>query len=249
VNWQPPAPLDASNAARALGITDASATTYDLKAETDLYAEAGIGAKLASELRGGLTAWGRYAYNQLDDTAIGSTSLVSNYNFDRGRAGGLEASLDLRVGPWLSGFANASYGIAEGQGISSAKFLFDADALADHSWQTLDHAQTLTANAGATVRDGRFVVSGLVAYGSGLRTGPTNNEHVPGHVRGDVSMQYTFVPHGYPIKVGVDVINVADARYAYRIGNGFVGSSYGAPRTVFLTLSLPFAAEPHHKGE
>ncbi len=249
VNWQPPAPLDATNAARALGITTPSAAAYDLKAETDLYAEAGVASRLATQLRAGLTAWGRYAYDQLDDTAIGSTSLVSNYNFDRGRAAGLEASLDLRVGPWLSGFANASYGLAEGKGIASAKFLFDAAALADQTWQTLDHAQTLTANGGATVRDGRFVLTGLVAYGSGLRTGPTNNEHVPGHVRGDLSMSYTFVPHAYPIKVGVDVINVADARYAYRIGNGFVGSSYGAPRTVFLSLSLPFAAEPHHTGE
>ncbi len=248
VNWQPPAPLDATNAARALGI-NTSSEAYDLKAETDLYAEGGIATRLVNQLRGGLTAWGRYAYNQLDDVAIGSTSLISNYNFDRGRAGGLEASLDMRVGPWLSGFANASYGIAEGQGISSAKFLFDAEALADHSWQTLDHAQTLTANGGATVRDGRFVITGLVAYGSGLRTGPSNNEHVPGHVRGDISMSYTFVPHAYPIKVGMDVINVADARYAYRIGNGFVGSSYGAPRTVFLTLSIPLASEPHHTGE
>ena len=247
VNWQPPAPLDATNAARALGIT--TATAYDLKAETDLYAETGLATKLSKYLRGGLTVWGRYAYDQLDDTAIGSTSLVSNYNFDRGRAGGLEASVDMRVGPWLSGFANASYGFAQGQGIASAKFLFDDAALADHSWQTLDHAQTLTANAGATVRDGRFVIAGLLAYGSGLRTGPTNNEHVPGHVRGDISMNYTFVPHAYPVKVGIDVINVADDRYAYRIGNGFVGSSYGAPRTVFLTLSLPFAPEPHHTGE
>lgn len=249
VNWQPPAPLDATNAARALGITDTNGEKYDLKAETDLYAEAGIAAKLLTQLRGGLTVWGRYAYDQLDDVTIGSTSLVSNYNFDRGRAAGLEGSLDLRVGPWLSSFANASYGFAQGQGIASAKFLFTADELADQTWQTLDHAQTLTANAGATVRDGRFTITGLVAYGSGLRTGPSNNEHVPGHVRGDVSMDYTFTPHAYPVKVAVDVINVADAHYAYRIGNGFVGSSYGAPRTVFLSLSLPFSPEPHHKGE
>jgi hypothetical protein len=249
VNWQPPSPLDATNAARALGITTVGAASYDLKAETDLYSETGLATKLSNYLSSELTVWGRYAYDQLDDTAIGSTSLVSNYNFNRGRAGGLEGSVDMRVGPWLSGFANASYGFAEGQGIASAKFLFDAATLANNGWQSLDHAQTLTANAGATLRDGRFVLSGVVAYGSGLRTGPTNNEHVPGHVRGDVSMQYTFAPHAYPVKVGIDVINVADDHYAYRIGNGFVGSSYGAPRSVFFTLSLPFAPEPHHAGE
>ena len=61
-------------------------------------------------------------------------------------------------------------------------------------------------------------------------------------------MQYQFVTREYPIRVGVDVINVANAHYAYRIANGFVGSSYGAPRTVFLSLSIPLASEPHHGG-
>ena len=135
------------------------------------------------------------------------------------------------------------------RGISSAKYLFSAEALADDTWQALDHAQLWTGNGGATVRDGRFSLSSLVAFGSGLRTGPGNDRHVPGHVRTDVSMAYTFTPRAYPVRVAIDIINVLDARYAYRIANGFVGSSYGAPRTVFLSLSVPLAAEPHHAGE
>jgi hypothetical protein len=223
--------------------------TYDLKPETDAYSELGVSSRLVSELRGGLTAWGRYAWNQLDDTAIGSTSLLSNYNFSRGRAAGLEGSLDLRVGPWLSAFGNVSYGFAEGNGISSAKYLFTADELAATGWQTLDHAQTLTGNAGATVRDGRYSITALAQYGSGLRTGPANDQHVPGHLVADLSQQYTFVTGGYPVRVGIDILNLFDAHYAFRIANGFVGSSYGAPRTVFVTLSLPLAPEPHHPGE
>lgn len=240
VNWLPPAPLDASNAARALGI---AAGPYDVKPETNFYAETGLASRIGKALRAGAVAWGRYAFNQLDDTSIGSTGIVSNYNFERGRAGGVEVNADVRVGPWLSAFANASLGFAQGRGIASAKFLFDAEALAESGWQQLDHAQTLTANGGVTIRNGRFEISGLVAYGSGLRTGASNTAHVPGHVRGDVAMRYSFAPGGYPIRVGVDVINVADARYAYRIANGFVGSSYGAPRSVFLSLSVPLAAE------
>jgi outer membrane cobalamin receptor len=248
--WQPPSPLDATSAARALGVVPPDQPVrYDLKPETDFYAETGIAARLISELRGGLNIWGRYAWNQLDDTAIGSTSLLSNYNFDRGRAGGVEASLDLRVGPWLSAFANGSLGIAQGQGISSATYLFTPDELADHSWQQLDHAQTWTANGGATIRDHRFTATALAQYGSGLRTGPSNNEHVPGHVRVDVSTNYTFETSGYPFRLGVDIINLFDDHYAYRIANGFVGSSFGAPRSVYLTLSLPLAREPHHPGE
>jgi len=248
--WQPPQPLDATSAARALGVVPpGQPITYDLEPETDVYAETGIATRLVSELRGGLNAWGRLAWNQLDDTAIGSTSLLSNYNFERGRAGGVEASLDLRVGPWLSAFANTSLGFAQGQSISSAKYLFTPEDLANHAWQTLDHAQTWTANGGATIRDRRFTATALAQYGSGLRTGPANNQHVPGHVRVDVSTQYTFETGGYPVRVGVDIINLFDAHYAYRIANGFVGSSYGAPRSVYLTLSLPLAREPHHPGE
>lgn len=246
INWQPPAPLDAANAARALGIEPGP---YDVTPETGFYGEAGLTARFGKMLRAGGVAWGRYVLDQLDETAIGSTGIDSNYNLKRGRAAGVELSLDLRVGPWLSGFANASLGVAQGRDIASAKFLFDAEALAETGWQTLDHAQTLTANGGATIRDGRFELSGIAAYGSGLRTGPTNMAHVPGHVRADLAMRYTFVPSGYPIRVGIDVINVADVHYAFRIGNGFVGSSYGAPRSVFVSLSLPLAREPHHAGE
>ncbi|HEX5062245.1 MAG TPA: TonB-dependent receptor, partial [Kofleriaceae bacterium] len=246
VMWLPPSPLDAASAARALGVVPADQpVTYDLKPETDLYSEVGILARLSKLLRGGLTAWGRYSYNQLDDTAIGSTSLDSNYNFKRGRAAGLEGSLELRVGPWLSGFANASLGFAQGRGIASATFLFSPDDLADNTWQSLDHAQTWTGNAGATVRDGRFTVTGMFTYGSGLRTGPANDQHVPGHLVADLSSQYTFVAREYPIRLGIDIENLFDRRYAFRIGNGFVGSSYGAPRSVFVSLSIPLATEPH----
>ncbi len=250
VLWQPPSPLDAANAARALGVVPAGEMVqYDLEPETDVFGEVGVVSRLANPLRVGLTGWGRYAWNQLDDTAIGSTSLLSNYNFERGRAAGLEGSVELRVGPWLTAFGNGSLGTAEGQGIASAKYLFTADELANKAWQQLDHAQTWTANAGATVRQDNFTLTTSLAYGSGLRTGPTNTAHVPGHVVVDESMQYTFEAHGYHVRVAADVLNVFDAHYAYRIGNGFVGSSYGAPREVFLSLTLPLAAEPHHAGE
>lgn len=99
------------------------------------------------------------------------------------------------------------------------------------------------------MRDGRFTLSGTVSYGSGLRTGPDNNAHVPGHLVTDLSAQYTFLPRAYPFRVGLDIVNLFDERYAFRIANGFVGSSFGAPRSVFVTLSIPLAKEPHHEGE
>jgi outer membrane receptor protein involved in Fe transport len=99
------------------------------------------------------------------------------------------------------------------------------------------------------VREGRFSASALAAYGSGLRTGPSNDQHVPGHLTVDLTTQYTFVAREYPIRLAVDVENLFDDHYAFRIGNGFVGSSFGAPRTVYVSLSVPLASEPHAEAK
>lgn len=243
VLWQPPAPLDAANAARVLGVVPADTTVpYDIKAETDLFGEVGLDWRVVQALRLGAVAWARYAWNQLDDTAIGSTNLIANYNFDRGRAVGVEGKLDVSLNYLLSAFANVSWEIAEGQGIASAKYLFTPDQLADRSWQTLDHAQTLTANVGLTLHEHGASFTALAAYGSGLRTGPNNNQTVPAHVRVDTTLQYAFEQLPLHPLVALDVINLFDANYAYRIANGFVGSSYAAPRSVFLRIAVPLGA-------
>ncbi len=242
VNFEPPAPLDIGNAARALGvIAPDAAVPYDISAETNVYGELGISARLFKKLKLGAVGFGRYAWNQLDNIAIGSTNLIANYNFEHGRAFGFEATAEVIFRDWISAFANLSWLMAQGQGISSAKFLFDFEALADKSWQTLDHAQSLTANAGLTLQHSGASLTTLFAYGSGLRTGPNNTQSVPQHVRVDATLQYAFDNLPLRPRVAFDVINLFDAHYAYRIANGFVGSSYAAPRSVFVRLAIPLS--------
>ena len=244
VLWQPPAPLDAGNAARVLGVVPASESVpYDVTPETDLYGELGVDGRAGAHLRLGATGWGRYAWNQLDDVAIGATNLIANYNFRNGRAVGAEGRAELVVGYWLSAFANVSWEIAQGQGIASAKFLFTPSDLANTAWQTLDHAQTLTANAGATVRERSASFTLLGSYGSGLRTGAGNDQTVPAHVRIDATLQYAFRDVPLHPTVAIDIVNLLDAHYAFRIANGFVGSSYAAPRSVFLRLVFPLGGK------
>ena len=156
---------------------------------------------------------------------------MANYNFERGRAVGAEARAEL-AWSWLDAFANVSWEVAQGQGIASAKYLFTAEQLANPSWQTLDHAQTWTVNA----------LTLLCNYGSGLRTGPSNTASVPEHVRLDATLSYAFEKIPLRPRVAIDVINLLDSHYAYRIANGFVGSAWAAPRSVFLRLVIPLAA-------
>jgi hypothetical protein len=77
-------------------------------------------------------------------------------------------------------------------------------------------------------------------YGSGLRTGPNNDQHVPGHVRFDVTLAHDFLnAPGHP-RLSFDIVNIFDAHYAYRISNGFNGSHWAPGRSAYVRLAAFF---------
>ncbi|MHB1845125.1 MAG: TonB-dependent receptor [Deltaproteobacteria bacterium] len=242
--WQPPSVLDAPIAARVLvpGLAG-QPIPFDIQPEKDWYGEVGLADRFFRSVTLSLTGWGKLSQDQLDDVTVGNTNLLANYNFARGRAVGTEAAANLVAGKQLSGFANVSWEIAQGQGIASATYLFTPQQLADQSWQTLDHVQTWTANVGFDLHDAKADnhLSGLFNYGSGLRTGADNTLTVPPHATVDVTLRHRFDIQLHP-EVALDIQNLFDELYAYRIANGFVGSSYGPLRQVDVRLIVPFGA-------
>ena len=172
--------------------------------------------------------------------AVGSTNLVSAYNFRDGRAGGIEAGAILVLGRRFQAFANGTLQKSMGRGIESATYLFSPDDLANQGWQFLDHDQRWTANAGATFKESGSRVSALLEYGSGLRTGPNNDQHVPGHVRVDLSAGHEFLTLPMRPAFAVDLVNMFDTHYAYRINNGFNGSHWAPGRSIFARVSANF---------
>ena len=239
--WQPPPVLDTATAARILGLVPPDqGISYDLLPEKDRYAEVGIESRVIPELSLKLNAWGRLSSDQLDDVGVGGTNLLSPYNFRDGRAAGLEAGAVLVLGSRFNAFVNASLEQAQGRGIETAQYLFSPDDLANNAWQVLDHVQTFTANLGATVKDGNTRLSGLAEYGSGLRTGANNDQHVPDHLRVDLTLSHQFFEAPTRPTVAIDLVNLFDAHYAYRIANGFNGSHWAPGRSVFLRVTSEF---------
>jgi hypothetical protein len=172
---------------------------------------------------------------------VGTTNLIASYNYARGRAIGAEAWSNFAFVRVLDGFVNGGWQVAQGRGVDSERYLFTAAELANTGWGTLDHAQTWTANVGFDLHDerGKTHFSGLMRYGSGLRTGPTVQLHVPEHTTLDLTLRHHFdVP--LPSEVAFDVMNVFDDVYAYRIATGFVGSAYAPLRRADLRLKVPF---------
>ena len=239
--WTPPEVLDAVSAARlSNAVPPGQPVPYDLRPEKDRYAEVGLQARLAKAVSVGLNIWGKLATDQLDEVEFGNTTIASPYNFAEGRAGGIELTVDAVITQNLTAFGNVSFGTAQGKQIATAKYLFGPDDLANSDWQTLDHAQTWTANAGASYRDGGTQLSTQLAYGSGLRTGANNESHVPGWVRVDVTLAHDFLNLPLRPTFAIDVVNLFDASYAYRLYNGFNGSHWAPGRSVYLRGTVHF---------
>jgi outer membrane receptor protein involved in Fe transport len=242
--WLPPNAVDASVAAHLLVPGLASEIPVDVKAETDEDAELGLRYHVAGRFDADLTAYGRLSQNTIDVTNVGQTNLAVDYNYRRGRAYGTELSLHGTATSYLRGFANVSWDVAQGQGINSEQYLFSPDQVAYQGWQILDHVQKVTVNAGAELHDSdRTHLDVSFQYGSGLRTGPDNNETVPGHAVWNVTLRHRFELCMHP-EVAIDVFNVFNDAYAIRIGNGFVGSAYAPLREVDLRLMIPLGGQP-----
>ena len=240
---QLPSAVDAPVAARILVPSLAGQPIpVDLKAERDWTGEIGIADRLWRLARVSLTGWGRLVDDQLDRQNVGTTNLVASYNFQRGRAIGAEAALVASPSRLVDGFANGGYQLAQGQGTASERYLFTPQELAFTGWGTLDHVQTWTANLGFDLHDdgAKSHLSGLVNYGSGLRTGATDELHVPSHVTFDLTLRHRFDVVLRP-EVALDVLNAFNDVYAIRIATGYVGSAYAPLRRVVLRLSVPFS--------
>jgi outer membrane cobalamin receptor len=239
--WQPPSAVDASVAARVL-VPGLAGTTIpvDIKAETDESAEIGLTYLIPNRLEATLTGFGRLSKDTLDVQTVGSTDLIEDYNYKRGRGAGVELAYRATANPYLQGFGNGSWNLAQGQGIDSATFLFTRSEVTYPGWQILDHVQTWTANVGIDLHDesAKSHLAVLFQYGSGLRTGADNNETVPGHATWNMTLRHRFDFALHP-EVAVDVFNALDAVYAIRIGNGLVGSAYGALRQVDARVTIP----------
>jgi len=83
-------------------------------------------------------------------------------------------------------------------------------------------------------------VSTLFNNGSGLRTGPLNNEHVPDHLRVDLTLANQFTGAPAKPRIALDVLNLFDQRHPYRIANGFNGSHWAPERSVYLRFAAAF---------
>lgn len=212
---------------------------YDIKAEKDDYFEIGAAQQLGAGHAALVNVYYKSATNMLDDAQLLNSSIAQPYNFATGYAYGIEFSIKGQLGDDWSDYANYSFEIAKGQGISGGIFAFPAGTTFPPGYQFLDHVQEHTANAGLTYSHNHFWWTSQALFGSGLRTGPNNTLSLPDHFTLDTTLGYEF--HGdcwyTRFKLSGDALNLFNNVYPITIANGFNGSHYAAGREFFVRLS------------
>jgi len=239
--------IDTTSVEKFLGTTNALPSDADtaVRSERSNYFDLGVSHQLTPSITLGADAYYRQVAHLQDEGQFGNALIYSAFNFEKGRIYGLELSASYKE-KQLSAYANVSFTAARGKGIETGQFNFDADELAyiQSHWVHLDHEQTFAASTGVSYRFADSTVLGAdLLYGSGLRNGFANTEHLPSFVQVNAAVSRSFSTESFgKFGVRVSAINLFDRSYELRDGSGIgVGAPQFAPRrTLYLSLSKPF---------
>lgn len=217
-----------------------------VKSERSDYFDAGLAWQLTPRVTLGLDGFYRKIRHLQDEGQFGNALIFSAFNFEQGRIYGVELSAGYRDEA-LSGYVNVALTRARGKTIETGQFNFDQDELdfINANWVSLDHDQRLTASAGASYQfPNHASVSATALYGSGLRKGFANTEHLPSYATVNLSATKTFdLGQGFgKLDTRVSVLNVLDRTYQLRDGSGIgVGApQFGMRRTLYVGINKPF---------
>jgi len=205
------------------------------------YFDAGVVQKVTPNLQVGIDAYYKIAQDLLDDGQFGQALILSGFNYESAYNAGVELTATYKDGNF-SGYGNLAWARQMAKNVVSNQYLFGNDELAyiANNYIYTDHAQTWTASAGASYlwQGTRFTAS--MVYGSGLRSGFANTDHVPPYATANVGVSREFtVPDLGKFTARLDVVNIFDAVYQIRSGTGIgvFAPQYGMRRGFFVGLS------------
>jgi outer membrane receptor protein involved in Fe transport len=205
------------------------------------YFDAGIVQRITPQLEIGLDAYYKISKDLLDDGQFGAALILSGFNYEKAYNSGIELSANYKNGNFTA-YGNLAWARQVATNIVSNQYLFGADELAyiASNYINTDHAQQWTGSAGASYlwHDTRFSAS--VVYGSGLRSGFANTDHVPPYATANIGISHEVKqPDGKPVTVRFDVVNVFDAIYELRDGSGIgvFAPQFGMRRSFFAGIS------------
>jgi outer membrane receptor protein involved in Fe transport len=212
--------------------------------EKDDYFDIGAIQKIDGGLQLGVDAYYKKAHDLLDEGQFGQALIFAPFNYSKGSVKGIEITGDYNHGPF-SAYANVALSKGEGKGVASGQFNFAQDELDFINGNSvhLDHDQLVSGSAGAAYKFHDVKYSTDLLYGSGLRSGFANTDHLPFYSQVNAAVEHTFrLGAAGALDGRFSVINAFDQVYEIRDGSGIgvFAPQYGPRRGFFLTLSKSF---------
>jgi len=191
----------------------------------------------------GVDAYYKTARDQIDDGQFGAAYVLTAFNFDRGKNVGVELKSSYTNGNFRA-YANLAWARQLATGIVSNQFLFDPDTLAyiaSHDTYT-DHTQIYTASAGVSYLWDSTRFSASMIFGSGMRAGFANIDHVPSYTQVNMGISRDFFlqpDRSKPTTLRFDVVNLFDRIYTIRDGTGIgvFAPQFGPRRGFYMGIS------------
>ncbi len=213
-------------------------------AERSHYYDLGLLSRLTPALTLGLDGYYRRVRDLIDEGQFGSALIFAPFNYDQGRIYGVEFTANWRA-DGTSAYLNGAYGSAKATSIVSGQYNFAPAELATIAGEYihLDHDQRLTASAGASHTFGGTALAADALFGSGLRRGYVNGDHLPSYLTVNLAAHRGFDLGGVGmVEAQLSLLNLLDRVYELRDGSGVgVGApQWGMRRTWYLGLSKPF---------
>ena len=190
----------------------------------------------------GIDGYYKIAQDLLDDGQFGAAYVLSGFNYEHGENIGLEVKSTYTNGNFRA-YGNVAWARQIATNVVSNQFLFGADELAYIATHYVftDHAQVLTASAGASYLWNGTRFSASMIYGSGLRSGFANTDHLPSYTQVNLGISHDFniVAPNKPTTLRFDIVNLFDTIYEIRDGSGIgvFAPQFGPRRGFFVGIT------------
>jgi outer membrane receptor protein involved in Fe transport len=213
--------------------------------ERSHYFDTGVTQKVMPGLEVGVDAYYKIARDLLDDGLFGQAYVLDGFNYEKAFNKGLELTTKYQLGNFKA-YGNLAWGQQMATTRVSDQFLFDpaGNAYTATHYIYTDHAQTWTGSAGVSyLWNGTRFTTDMI-YGSGLRSGFENTDHVPLYTQVNAGISHEFIwdNGAKPTTLRFDVIDVFDTVYQIRNGSGVgvFAPQYGPRRAFYVGLAQKF---------
>ncbi|MGA8172881.1 MAG: TonB-dependent receptor [Methylocystis sp.] len=206
------------------------------------YFDVGVDQKLLEGLNVGVDAYSKIANNQIDDGQFGQAVVLTQFNYAKGFSKGVEFKSAYQNGDFKA-YGNLAVNVTRAKDVISNQYLLDPTTYLylSNNYHNIDDSQFMTGSAGASYRFEKTLLSVSATYGSGLRSGFANMDHVPAYLNVNLGTSHEFelVSSEKPLTLRFDIVNLFDRKYELRDGSGIgvFAPQYGARRGLFMGLS------------